>query len=72
MSEATTTDAKPWRWLLYAMVGIPVLALVSCGVMLLTASGDKTVDASDAQARQLADHDIIEIAGTKMEFFLKR
>lgn len=25
----------------------------------------------DAQARQLADHDVIEIAGIKMEFFLK-
>jgi len=25
----------------------------------------------DAQAHQLADHDVIEIAGTKMEFFLK-
>lgn len=25
----------------------------------------------DAQARQLADHDVIELAGTKMEFFLK-
>ena len=25
----------------------------------------------DAQARQLADHDVIEIAGAKMEFFLK-
>ena len=28
--------------------------------------------AIDAQARPLADHDIIEISGTKMEFFLKR
>jgi len=27
--------------------------------------------AIDAQARQLTDHDVIEIAGTKMEFFLK-
>ena len=27
--------------------------------------------AIDAQARQLSDHDIVEIAGTKMEFFLK-
>ena len=25
----------------------------------------------DAQAHQLADHDVIEIAGIKMEFFLK-
>lgn len=25
----------------------------------------------DAQARQLADHDVIELAGVKMEFFLK-
>ena len=25
----------------------------------------------DAQAHQLQDHDIIELAGTKMEFFLK-
>ena len=25
----------------------------------------------DAQAHQLADHDVIELAGTKMEFFLK-
>lgn len=25
----------------------------------------------DAQARQLTDHDVIEVAGTKMEFFLK-
>ncbi|MEO8409414.1 MAG: hypothetical protein ABI478_02500, partial [Propionivibrio sp.] len=28
--------------------------------------------AIDAQARALADHDVVEIAGTKMEFFLKR
>ena len=27
--------------------------------------------ALDAQAHQLADHDVIELAGTKMEFFLK-
>ena len=27
--------------------------------------------AIDAQAHQLADHDVVEIAGTKMEFFLK-
>ena len=27
--------------------------------------------ALDAQARQLNDHDIIELAGVKMEFFLK-
>lgn len=27
--------------------------------------------AIDAQARQLADHDVVEIAGIKMEFFLK-
>ncbi len=27
--------------------------------------------ALDAQARQLADHDVIELAGIKMEFFLK-
>jgi hypothetical protein len=26
----------------------------------------------DAQARQLNDHDVIELAGVKMEFFLKR
>ncbi len=26
----------------------------------------------DAQARQLADHDVVEIAGTRMEFFLGR
>jgi hypothetical protein len=25
----------------------------------------------DAQAHQLVDHDVIEIAGIKMEFFLK-
>ena len=25
----------------------------------------------DAQAHQLADHDVIELAGIKMEFFLK-
>jgi UDP-N-acetylmuramyl tripeptide synthase len=25
----------------------------------------------DAQAHQLADHDVIELAGVKMEFFLK-
>jgi pSer/pThr/pTyr-binding forkhead associated (FHA) protein len=28
--------------------------------------------AIDAQARQLNDHDVIELAGVKMEFFLKR
>ena len=28
--------------------------------------------AIDAQARQLGDHDVIELAGVKMEFFLKR
>lgn len=28
--------------------------------------------AVDAQARQLSDHDVIELAGVKMEFFLKR
>jgi len=28
--------------------------------------------AVDAQARQLNDHDVIELAGVKMEFFLKR
>ena len=28
--------------------------------------------AIDAQARQLSDHDVIELAGVKMEFFLKR
>ena len=27
--------------------------------------------AIEAQARALADHDVIEIAGIKMEFFLK-
>jgi UDP-N-acetylmuramyl tripeptide synthase len=27
--------------------------------------------ALDSQAHQLADHDVIELAGTKMEFFLK-
>lgn len=27
--------------------------------------------ALDAQAHQLADHDVIELAGVKMEFFLK-
>jgi hypothetical protein len=26
----------------------------------------------DAQARHLEDHDLIEIAGVKMEFFLKQ
>ena len=25
----------------------------------------------DAQAHQLSDHDVVEIAGIKMEFFLK-
>ena len=28
--------------------------------------------ALDAQAHPLADHDVIELAGVKMEFFLKR
>ena len=28
--------------------------------------------ATDAQAHQLTDHDVIELAGVKMEFFLKR
>ena len=28
--------------------------------------------ALDAQARQLNDHDVIELAGVKMEFFVKR
>ena len=28
--------------------------------------------AVDAQARQLNDHDVIELAGVKMEFFFKR
>jgi hypothetical protein len=28
--------------------------------------------AIDAQARQLTDHDVIELAGVKMEFFFKR
>lgn len=26
----------------------------------------------DAQARQLNDHDVIEVAGVKMEFFIKK
>lgn len=28
--------------------------------------------ALDAQARQLNDHDVIELAGVKMEFFIKK
>jgi hypothetical protein len=28
-------------------------------------------DALDAHPRQLADHDVIELAGVKMEFYLK-
>jgi len=43
-------------------------ALVAIVLAALTLSGSKALD---AQAHPLNDHDVIELAGVKMEFFLK-
>ena len=68
LTKTLTTLGKPG-------VHVAVIARRPQGYFLTHVEGAQfpTINGQriDAQARQLADHDVLEIAGTKMEFFLK-
>ena len=68
MTKTLTTLGKPG-------VQVAVIARRPHGYFITHVEGAQfpivNGQAIDAQARQLSDHDIVEIAGTKMEFFLK-
>ena len=68
LTKTLTTLGKPG-------VQVAVIARRPQGYFITHVEGAKfpvlNGQAIDAQARQLADHDVIEIAGIKMEFFLK-
>ncbi|MFZ4536784.1 FHA domain-containing protein [Propionivibrio sp.] len=68
LTKTLTTLGKPG-------VQVAVIAKRPHGYFITHVEGAKfpvvNGQALDAQARQLVDHDVIEIAGIKMEFFLK-
>ena len=68
MTKSLTTLGKPG-------VQVAVIARRPHGYFITHVEGAQyplvNGQAIEAQARALADHDVIEIAGIKMEFFLK-
>ena len=68
LTKTLTTLGKPG-------LQVAVIAKRSHGYFITHVEGTQfpvvNGEALDAQARQLKDHDVIEIAGIKMEFFLK-
>ena len=68
LTKTLTTLGKPG-------LQVAVIAKRSHGYFLTHVEGEQfpvvNGELLDAQARQLKDHDVIEIAGIKMEFFLK-
>ena len=62
-------------WLLVGLLQVAVIAKRPHGFFITHVEGAQfpivNGESLDAQAHQLKDHDVIEIAGIKMEFFLK-